>query len=90
MNAIALGCPANYSLVQINTWVSQKEGIFGPLVDMGNDTHQSTFAFDQDTNPPAKNAQIVTGSTAPAGTTRITLSVQLFVGGALMTCSSGR
>ena len=93
MNAIALGAPASYTLNQLNTWVAQKEGIYGPLVDMGHNGQQSTFAFDQDTDPPAKNAilrAVKVGNSGPANSTVIIQNEAIFVSNVLTPSMASR
>lgn len=91
MDAIALSTPPTYTLAQINTWVAQKEGIYGPLVDMGHNGQQSVFSFDQDTDPPAKNAIITLMSApAPANAQSIVDNEEIMVAGTLTACRASR
>jgi hypothetical protein len=91
MSPIVIGAPAAYTLVQLATLILQNEGLFGPLIDMGNDSNQSTFTFDQDQAPPANNAVLTLQSDpAPVNATEIVSDRQIFVAGTLTACRASR
>ena len=72
------------TLAVINTISNQKEAVFGPLIEIGNDGNQTLLTFDTDQNPPEHLAVIATvgtgPATPPAGSTLIDTN-QIFISG---------
>ena len=84
-----LGASKDSSLDDLNTVVAESEGLYGPLTEMGNDDNQSLFSFDQDQDPPDKNAVLASGSSPPNGTKKV-CSGDIFIKGTKTSCTAGR
>ena len=83
-----IGVSKDKSLQDLNTIVSQREAILGPLVKIGNDGSKETvLTFDSDQEPPAKHAVIsvtvVGEAIIPSGSTKVAEG-KVFIAGGLM------